>query len=155
MLFLHVHDFTHYVIRLKGQACSGSERSQFLLQLRNRPTMLFYLLFIYGFCKSCLTQSLHVHFVNTRSVLTPTSRLTFERDYLMCVASQLEQDLHLWIKVYKYLFCSKMSAGVSRWDSYSSAGSCRDFEAALKLTSGPSTRWTPLKTLYGEQSWIP
>jgi len=27
-------------------------------------------------------------------------------------------------------------------------GSCRDFEAALKLTSGPSTRWTPLKSLW-------
>jgi len=26
-------------------------------------------------------------------------------------------------------------------------GSCRDFEAALKLTFRPSTRWTPLKSI--------
>jgi len=33
-------------------------------------------------------------------------------------------------------------------DSYSSAGSCRDSEAALKLTSGPvGPHWSPL---YGE-----
>ncbi len=155
-----IRDFKHCVIKLESDAqlvlrlCTPVQKgrvgwktpSHFLLQLQIVRCRCFTF-----FCKGCLIYSLHIHFVNTGSVLPPTSRVTFPT-WLCNAWSRASTRRVFVVKMYIFFFFFFWKWQIVSLDKtlIPRLGSCRALWSCNLDFQHVGSHWSPV---YGEKSW--